>query len=129
MSISWNSPEGQSYIEFQIIPQQGNNAAGPLIKELGVDGQPSISGVDPHYLFYVGERDLDLREMDEGWMIFFDRVHRRPYSAEKGVLTPDTITVSSNGLRATIDFDGLQIPHFSSSLPFTLYHVRPFFNL
>ena len=32
LSISWNSPEGQSYIEFQIIPQQGNNAAGPLIK-------------------------------------------------------------------------------------------------
>ena len=129
LSISWNSPEGQSYIEFQIIPQQGNNAAGPLIKELGVDGQPSISGVDPHYLFYVGERDLDLREMDEGWMIFFDRVHRRPYSAEKGVLTPENITVSSNGGRATIEFDGLQSPNFSGSLAFTLYHGSPFVHM
>lgn len=129
LAITWNSPEGQSYIEFQIIPQRGNNAAGPLIKELGVDGKASISGVDPHYLFYVGQRDLELRDMDDGWMIFFDRVHRRPYASEKAVLTPENITVSSSGGRATIEFDGLESPNFSGSLAFTLYHDSPFVHM
>lgn len=127
LAVSWNSPEGQSYIEFQIIPQRGNFAAGPLIKELGVDGTASISGVDPHYLFYIGERDLELRE--DSWMIFFDRVHRRPYSAEKAVLTPENITVSSDGGRATIEFDGLKSPNFSGSLAFILYHGSPFVHM
>lgn len=129
LSISWNSPEGKSYIEFQIIPQRGNNAAGPLIKELGVDGSASIAGVDPHYLFYIGQRDLELRDMDDGWMIFFDRVHRRPYAVEKGVLTPENITVSTNGGRATIEFDGLASPNFAGSLAFTLYHGSPFVHM
>jgi len=129
LSITWNSPEGQSYIEFQIIPQQGNFAAGPLIKELGIDGEASIAGIDPHYLFYVGQRDLALRDLDAGWMIFFDRVHRRPYAVEKAVLTPENITVSSNGGRATIEFDGLESPNFSGSMAFTLYHGSPFVHM
>jgi hypothetical protein len=129
MAITWNSPEGQSYVEFQIIPQRGNNAAGPLIKELGVDGDVSIEGIDPHYLFYVGQRDLELRDLDDGWMIFFDRVHRRPYSVEKAILTPENITVSSNGGRATIEFDGLESPNFSGSMAFILYHGSPFLHM
>ena len=129
LSITWNSPAGESYIEFQIVPQRGNNAAGPLIKEVGLNGTPSVAGVDPHYLFYVGQRDLELRDFDNGWMIFFDRVHRRPYSVEKGVLTPENITVTSNGSRATVEFDGLQSPNFSGSLAFILYHDSPFVHM
>lgn len=129
VAISWNSPAGESYIEFQVIPQEGNNAAGALIREIGLDGKPSIAGVDPHYLFYVGERDLELRELDDGWMIFFDRVHRRPYAAEKAVLTPDTITVTSSGSRATVEFSGLRSLNFSGSLAFILYHGSPFVHM
>jgi hypothetical protein len=129
LAISWNSPAGQAYIEFQVIPQQGNNPAGPLIKEIGIDGRPSISGVDPHYLFYIGQRDLELRDLDDGWMIFFDRVHRRPYGVEKAVLTPELITVSSAGGRATVEFDGLKSQNFSGSLAFILYHDSPFVHM
>lgn len=129
ISITWNSPEGESYLEFQIVPQQGNNAAGPLIKEIGINGVSSIEGLDPHYLFYVGNRDLELRDLDDGWMIFFDRVHRRPYSVEKGVLTPEKVTISNAGNRATVEFDGLRSPNFSGSLAFILYHGSPFVHM
>lgn len=127
LSLSWNSPEGKSYIEFEVLPQRGNNAAGPLIKEIGVDGRASISGVDPNYLFYVGERNLDLRE--DGWMIFFDRVHRRPYSVEKGVLTPENVRVNTSSSRATVVFDGIASPNFSGSVAFIFYHGSPFIHM
>ncbi len=125
LSITWNSPQGLSHIEFQVIPQRGNRAAGPLIRELGVNGEALMSGLDPNYVFYVGQRNLE----KNGWTIFFDRVHRRPYSAEKAVLTPEKTTVSSNHSRATVEFDGLESPNFSGSLVFTLYHGSPFVHM
>lgn len=127
LAFSWRTGAGQSEIEFQIIPQSGNNSAGPLIKEISVDGDTVISDVDPHYLFYVGERDLDLRE--NSWLIFFDRVHRRPYSVEKGVLTPQNISISSTPSRATVEFDGLNSPNFSGKLAFIFYHGSPFIHM
>ncbi len=126
LTLTWDTPSGQSQFNFQVVPQRGNNAAGPLIREISVNGETVIEGLDPHYLFYVGERDLELRD---GWMIFFDRVHRRPYSVEKGVLTPDNISLSSTPSRMTLEFDGLRSPNFSGSLVFHLYHGSPFVHM
>jgi len=125
LAVTWESLQGTSHIEFQVIPRRGNYPAAPLIKELGVNGEVSISGIDPNHLFYVGQRNLE----KNGWTIFFDRVHRRPYSAEKAVLTPETITVASSTSRATVEFDGLESLNFSGSLAFTLYHGSPFVHM
>ena len=46
-----------------------------------------MEDLDPNYLFWVGDRDLTLRD---GWEIFFDRVPTRPYSVEKGIFHPQT---------------------------------------
>ena len=126
LAIIWDSPEGKAYLELQFIPRQGNNAAAPLIREIGIDGVAALEGVDPNYLFWVGERDLELRD---GWEIFFDRVPTRPYSVEKGYLIPDSVTVSSKGGRATIEIDGLNSTNFSGSLAFILYHDSPFVHM
>lgn len=126
LSLSWDSPEGRATIELQFIPRRGNNAAAPLIKSLGIDGESIIEGVDPNYLFWIGERDLELRD---GWEIFFDRVPTRPYSVEKGYLIPEDVTVSTNGGRATIEISGLNSTNFSGSLAFILYHDSPFVHM
>ena len=56
--ISWDSPEGRAFIDLQVIPRSGNNAAAPLIRAIGIDGEAALEGVDPNYLLWVGERDL-----------------------------------------------------------------------
>ena len=126
LSITWNSPEGEAFIDLQFIPRQGNNAAEPLIRAMGIDGEAAIEGVDPNYLFWVGERDLLLRD---GWQIFFDRVPTRPYAVEKGYLIPGNVSISTSATRATIEIDGLNSTHFSGSLAFILYHDSPFVHM
>lgn len=124
--VSWDAPEGRAYIDLQFIPRQGNNAAAPLIKALGIDTEALIEGIDPTYLFWIGDRDLQLRD---GWEIFFDRVPTRPYSVEKGYLIPENVNVSTTASRATIEIDGLNSTHFSGSLVFILYHGSPFVHM
>lgn len=124
--LSWDAPEGRAHIDLQFIPRLGNNAAAPLIRELGINNEAIIEEVDPNYLFWVGERDLELRD---GWEIFFDRVPTRPYAVEKGYLIPENINVSTSGGRATIEIDGLNSTNFSGSLAFILYQDSPFIHM
>ncbi len=74
--LQWNAPEGRAYIDLQFIPRRGNSAAAPIIRELGINGKAIIEEVNPNYLFWIGDRDMELRD---GWEIFFDRVPTRPY--------------------------------------------------
>ena len=124
--LQWNAPEGRAYIDLQFIPRRGNSAAAPLIRELGINGESIIEEVDPNYLFWIGDRDLELRD---GWEIFFDRVPTRPYSVEKGYLIPESVNVSTEGGRATIEIEGLSSTNFAGSLVFVLYHDSPFVHM
>ena len=124
--LQWNAPEGRAYIDLQFIPRRGNSAAAPIIRELGINGKAIIEEVNPNYLFWIGDRDLELRD---GWEIFFDRVPTRPYSVEKGYLTPENVNVSTTGGRATIEIEGLSSTHFAGSLAFILYHDSPFVHM
>ena len=124
--LQCNAPEGRAYIDLQFIPRRGNSAAAPLIRELGINGESIIEEVDPNYLFWIGDRDLELRD---GWEIFFDRVPTRPYSVEKGYLIPESVNVSTEGGRATIEIEGLSSTNFAGSLAFILYHDSPFVHM
>ena len=124
--LQWNAPEGRAYIDLQFIPRRGNSAAAPLIRELGINGESIIEEVDPNYLFWIGDRDLELRD---GWEIFFDRVPTRPYSVEKGYLIPESVNVSTEGGRATIEIEGLSSTNFAGYLVFVLYHDSPFVHM
>jgi len=124
--LEWPTKRETAYIEFQFIPRRGNNPAAPLIREVGMDGKTIMTDLDPNYLFWIGERDLEKRS---GWSIFFDRVPTRPYSVEKGYLSPNAASVYSEGNRTTIEIDGLESVHFSGSVAFTFYEGSPFFNM
>lgn len=127
LHFDWQTAEGTADIELQFLPRRGGNPRPPLIKRFGVDGQAVIEGVSPHYLFWVGDRDLEKRE--DGWMIFFDRVPTRPYSVERGLLEAEQVTVTRNESRATIEIDGLKSHHFSGSLVFIFYQGSPFVHM
>lgn len=124
--FTWNTPQGTAHVELQFIPRQGGRPASPLIKELGLNGKPVMEGLDPNYLFWIGDRDLEKRA---GWSIFFDRVPTRPYSVEKGYLTPDSVTIHSEGNRARIEIGGLKSTHFSGSLNLLFYEGSPFIHM
>lgn len=127
LRFDWQTADGTAFIELQFLQRRGGNPRPPLIKAFGVDNQPVIKGVDPHYLFWVGDRDLEKRE--DGWMIFFDRVPTRPYSLESGFLDAENVTVSRQNNRATIEIDGLKSHHFSGCLAFIFYQGSPFVHM
>ena len=124
--LGWGVAADEAFIEFQFIPRQGNNPAAPLIKSLGFNQTTIMENLDPNYLFWVGDRDLQLRD---GWEIFFDRVPTRPYSVEKGYLSPDKANISTREGRATIEISGLSSENFSGSLAFVLYRDSPFIHM
>ena len=126
LRLSWEIAGREAFINFQFIPRQGNTPAAPLIKSLGIDSSTIMEGLDPNYLFWVGDRDLELRD---GWEIFFDRVPTRPYSVEKGYLVPGEVTVSTREGRATVEIDGLNSENFSGSLAFIFYRDSPFIHM
>lgn len=126
LRLTWDAPEGVAHLELQFVPRQGNRPAAPLIRELGINGKPIMEGLDPNYLFWIGDRDLEKRS---GWSIFFDRVPTRPYSVEKGYLNPESVSVVSEGNRARIEIDGLKSTHFSGSLGFVIYQGSPFIHI
>ena len=124
--LGWEIAKDKAFIEFQFIPRQGNNPAAPLIKSLGINQATIMENLNPNYLFWVGDRDLQLRS---GWEIFFDRVPTRPYSVEKGYLSPENVTISTKEGRATIEISGLSSENFSGSLAFVLYRDSPFVHM
>jgi len=126
LKIEWDSPEGRAFMELQFIPRRRGTPAAPLIRKIGVDGEAALEGLDPNYLFWIGERDLSKVNR---WTIFFDRVPTRPYTVEKGYLIPENARVSTDGGRATIELDGLNSERFSGSLALTVYHGSPFVNM
>lgn len=127
MKISWDAPGGSAFLDLQFSERTGGTPAAPLIRQVGINDNAVMEGLDPNYLFWVGDRDLDKRP--DGWMIFFDRVPTRPYSVEKGYLIPKKVSVSTQGDRATIEIGGLKSTHFSGSLVFILYQGSPFIHL
>lgn len=124
--FKWNTPQGTAHVELQFIPRQGGRPPKPLIRELGLNDKPIMEGLDPNYLFWIGDRDLEKRS---GWSIFFDRVPTRPYSVEKGYLTPDSVSIHSDGNRARIAIGGLKSNHFSGSLNLLFYDGSPFIHM
>lgn len=125
--FEWDTPEGKGSLELRVNYRQDGRRLTPIIKSIGLDGTFIIEDLDPHYLFWVGDRDLEKREDD--WMVFFDRVPTRPYSVEKAQLMPTRISVSTVGARAMIELDGLNSQHFSGTVNFLLYHGSPFIHM
>lgn len=124
--VYWNSPEGKAFLDLDLERKFRGSYIDPLIREVGIDGKTVLEGLEPNYIFWVGDRDLEKRD---GWSVFFDRVPNKPYSTEKGLLLPDQATVSRHGGRVTIEIGPLKSINFSGTLCFTLYDGSPFIHM
>ncbi len=126
LRLEWPADEGKGFIEFDFRPQNTPTGRTPLIKSIGIRGKQALSNLDPHYILWVGPRDLERRK---GWTIFFDRVQRKRYTAEKAFLEPENIKASRNHNIATIEISGLSSDSFSGSLAFIAYEGSPFIRM
>ncbi len=96
----------------------------PLIDSLAIakqiDGPADVllSQVDPVTLLTVGSRQ-GLR--NPGWVVFFDRVWKRPFKTYQGELDLQQVRVVSKGRRTTVVLDRLTAGPFSGDFRFTVY--------
>ena len=126
LRLEWPADEGTAYIEFDFRPKNTPTGRTPLIKSIGIRGSEALANLDPHYILWVGPRDLERRS---GWTIFFDRVQRKRYTAEKAFLDPKKVTVTRNQNIATIEIEGLESESFSGALAFIVYEGSPFIRM
>lgn len=96
----------------------------PLVRSMGTmegaqdPAEQILQDVNPITILSVGERDLRKRN---GWMIFFDKVHTRPFKAELVELSLKTVQVQSHAQSASVEFSELAGLGFSGKLRFVFY--------
>jgi hypothetical protein len=94
----------------------------PLIDEMGIAGAaaetavPLLRKVTPVTYLTVGVRDLR-----QGWDVFFDNPPRRPHETFPAALDLKSVRVHSQGRRSTVVLDGLSAGPFRGDLRFTVY--------
>ncbi len=97
-------------------------AREPLIEELGIaktaDGTsvPLLRKLTPATWLTVGVRDLK-----QGWDVFFDNPPRRPHETFSAILDLKSVQVRGQGRRTTVILDGLSAGPFRGDLRFTVY--------
>ena len=124
-SVSW--PAGKKQ-RAQVVLNVNNN--DPLFKSIGVlEGatvKNIVEDVDPVFLLTVGRRDL---VSQNGWNIFFDKVHLKPHQLYLAALNKKSASVSSSGSRTIITINEITTPGFSGAIEITLYNGSPLMNI
>ncbi|NND08661.1 MAG: hypothetical protein HKN87_19990 [Saprospiraceae bacterium] len=126
LEATWQINQHEAcFIDFDF----GN--ASPLIAEMGMsDGlgnrRTITKSVDPAFILTVGERDLEKRD---GWTIFFDKVHHKPYDSYLAELSVRNVRVKSSGKRCTVEIDSLNAGPFKGALAFTFYANSPLIHV
>lgn len=88
----------------------------PLIREIGVGGRTVLADVDPAAVVTVGMRDLK-----QGWTVFFDNPRERPFEAFPLVLAREALSVRAAGGHVRVVVDGASAGPFSGTFEFTVY--------
>lgn len=85
-----------------------------------------VKASDPAFWLTVGKRDLISQN---GWNIFFDKVHQKPYQSHKLEINKTSIHVSSQGTRTIIRINEITAPGFQGAVEITLYKGSAMFNV
>jgi hypothetical protein len=126
--------------ELEVRWQAGNREVATLQLSLGKDSaliksirmrgdagmQVIMEDLDPVFLLTVGKRDLISQN---GWNIFFDKVHLKPYQAHLVQLEKKSGSVITKGSATVISIDGISAPGFKGRIEITLYTGSPLFNI
>jgi len=89
----------------------------PLIESIAIPSPGGkallLNDVDPVTFVTVGSRQ---GVKSDGWMVFFDRVHERPYKTHQTVITPKQARLSSSRWRGTVVIEELTAGPFHGRL-------------
>ncbi|RXK58880.1 hypothetical protein ESA94_15950 [Lacibacter luteus] len=125
---------------FSVKWPAGNNEYGRIIINLdkqtalfksiqlikGSTVHELVQEADPLFWLTIGKRDL---VSQNGWNIFFDKVHQKPYQSYKVNLQKTEADVRSEGSRTVIRISELQAQDFKGVLEITLYNGSAMFNV
>lgn len=106
------------------------NNQNPLFRNIGTINANKVtrivSNLDPVFLLTVGKRDL---VSQNGWNIFFDKVHLKPYVTHRVALNKDSASVTTTGTRTVVTIGNVSTPGFKGKLQITCYNGSPLFNI
>lgn len=103
-------------------------ADAPLIESFALraasESSPHIIARDlqPFTALTVGSRDLST---PAGWVIFFDKVNKRPWQRYGAQLAITGVRATTQGSRGSLIFSGLSAGPFAGDLVFTFYAGSP----
>lgn len=125
LSVKW--PAGNKEFGRVVISLEKSSALfksiqllkGTTVHELGKE-------IDPLFWLTIGKRDL---VSQNGWNIFFDKVHLKPHQSYKVNLSKNNAAVSTDGSRTIIRIGDLTAAHFTGALEITLYNGSPLLNI
>jgi hypothetical protein len=104
--------------------------ASPLFKSIGWIKNNStteiINGLDPVFLLTVGKRDLISQN---GWNIFFDKVHLKPHQTHLVQFDKKSAKVSTKGASTIISISEISAPDFKGRIEITVYTGSPLMNI
>ena len=125
VAIKWPAgPGAVAQIRFDL------DKSNPLFRSISITSGkqtiPVAASIDPVFLLTVGKRDL---VSQNGWNIFFDKVHLKPYQTHRLLLEKDSVSVTTTGSRSVISLGKLSAPGFSGRLEVTCYNGSPLFNV
>jgi hypothetical protein len=125
LSVKW--PTGNKEYGLVEISLDKNS---PLFKSIQLLKEKTVhelaKEVDPLFWLTIGKRDL---VSQNGWNIFFDKVHLKPHQSYKVNLSKNNAAVISEGSRTIIRIGDLTAQHFSGALEITLYNGSPLLNI
>jgi hypothetical protein len=102
----------------------------PLFKSMaltqGATSREIVKDLDPVFLLTVGKRDLISQN---GWNIFFDKVHLKPHRPHTVTFDKKSASVKSTGSRTIVIIDGVHAPDFQGSMEVTMYNGSPLINI
>lgn len=118
--LQWPTGAGQGELTLRI------GAERPLIEAISLtrpDGKLLLlEDADPAYFLTVGSRQ---GTRSDGWVVFFDRVNRRPYQTHPVQLDAKQVRLSSSRGRAVIEIDKLSAGSFQGRLEFRVFAGSP----
>jgi hypothetical protein len=85
-----------------------------------------VTHVDPSFILTIGKRDL---VSQNGWNIFFDKVHLKPFTVHAVELRKKSVAIRSAGSRTIIKIGTVSAAHFSGDLEITLYNGSALLNI
>lgn len=125
VALEWPGKNGS---KSRILLCLDNGAA--LFKNIQVQNGGAWRSVgadlDPAFLLTIGKRDL---VSQNGWNIFFDKVHLKPYHSQLLKLKKQSVKIKSEGSRTIVAINEMTAMPFKGYLEITLYNGAGLFNI